>query len=303
MADGFTQLMTIVIHRRRPSGSSRTDLDVVNSVRFVGFTLIELLVVIAVIAILAAMLLPALAAAKERAQAAQCMNNLHEIGLTASMYADDHHDTFFYDGSAGNYYLPNGGQWTLNPRSAIVLTPDNNSAYWALGYYNYFAKNQKLFHCPSSIHCDEWHDAGLDYPSSYWQNSDYGMCDYLMLPYDHTLEPALKRRSFYQDPSKTIFCQDSAEQKNEGSDDTLGLFPGATQILVQWIGEPPYQGSGLYQLYSGYHFAYEWYRHDNGDQTVWVDGHVSRIPFTGFNVGIDYRYYTGIRPQNPLPHL
>jgi prepilin-type N-terminal cleavage/methylation domain-containing protein len=285
---------------RGQRGEGRFDADVAYDA---GFTLIELLVVIAVIAILAAMLLPALAAAKQKAQAAQCINNLHEIGLVGNMYADDNHNTFFYLGTPGSYYLPNGGQWTLNPRSTIVLPADNVNAYWALGYYNYFGKNPKLFHCPASIHCDEWHDIGLDYPSSYWQNSDYGMCDYLMLPLDKSLEPPLKRRSWYQDPSETIFVQDSAEQKNEGDSDTLGLFPGDTQILTQWIGEPPYQGSGLYLLYNGYHFANEWYRHDNGDQTVWVDGHVSRIPFTGFNVGIDYRYYTGIRPVSPLPHL
>ena len=59
-----------------------------------SFTLIELLVVIAIIAILAAMLLPALSAARERARAANCSNNLRSIALAMNMYCDNNNDYY-----------------------------------------------------------------------------------------------------------------------------------------------------------------------------------------------------------------
>jgi prepilin-type N-terminal cleavage/methylation domain-containing protein/prepilin-type processing-associated H-X9-DG protein len=91
-----------------------------------AFTLIELLVVIAIIAILASMLLPALARAKEAAKRISCVNNLKQLGLSVTMYADDHEGLYPMRGN----------------------TAGSTSNFWPLLLQPYYV-DTKVLYCPS----------------------------------------------------------------------------------------------------------------------------------------------------------
>ena len=98
-----------------------------------GFTLIELLVVIAIIAILAALLLPALAKAKEKARAINCISNLHQWGIQWNIYTVDNADSF-----------PTGA----NPDG----TPDGNArSAWFDALQLNTAQRHQIVTCPTAV--------------------------------------------------------------------------------------------------------------------------------------------------------
>jgi len=110
-----------------------------------GFTLVELLVVIAVIAILAALLSPALANSKEKAQSVNCISNLRQLGLAASLYADDETDCLPW--SERHWTAPTTQSGPLNYTDSAAANFRPN-AYFQLRRFT--GQDNRFWQCPSA---------------------------------------------------------------------------------------------------------------------------------------------------------
>jgi prepilin-type N-terminal cleavage/methylation domain-containing protein/prepilin-type processing-associated H-X9-DG protein len=106
-----------------------------------GFTLIELLVVVAIIALLLSILMPSLGKAKQLSRSSACLSNLHNIGLSLTMYHTEYEyypSSYGYingDSSAGGYY-----HWTA------ALEPTEYQDAITSGKY---PRTAKQYVCPS----------------------------------------------------------------------------------------------------------------------------------------------------------
>lgn len=170
-----------------------------------GFTLIELLVVIAIIAILASMLLPVLARAREEGRRTACKNNLRQIGLALSMYAQSWDELF-----------PLHPDFDQDTASDSITTGNNGEALGLL--YPDQVNDENIFHCKSDTGVDR--DPEIDDANGgIVLNSSYCYCFFAASAGSASnLEIAADRDAL---------LEASAEDSNHGSEGANVLFVDA----------------------------------------------------------------------------
>jgi prepilin-type N-terminal cleavage/methylation domain-containing protein/prepilin-type processing-associated H-X9-DG protein len=96
-----------------------------------AFTLVELLVVIAIIGVLISLLFPAVQMARNSARRAQCLTNLHQIGIAFDQYVNDYK------------VYPNAAEMqTVTPKLPTIVKI----------LANYVEKDTHIFQCPADVH-------------------------------------------------------------------------------------------------------------------------------------------------------
>ncbi|MBI4025032.1 MAG: prepilin-type N-terminal cleavage/methylation domain-containing protein [Verrucomicrobia bacterium] len=207
-----------------------------------GFTLIELLLVVSIISILAALLLPALSRVKESGKTLVCLNNLKQIGIMLTIYANENQGFF--------------------PVGYDVSLPQADRPWYSkLVNGNYMQKTDVLF-CPIAKSATGETQAD----ALYWGAISYGKnrgldIDYILgSPTYGVAVPATL--ATIRSPAQTILMVDSWAGNGLNADGTPFSWYGFC-----WVN-PWASGNGT---------GVAWPRHRGICNVLWVDGHVTGV--------------------------
>lgn len=204
-----------------------------------AFTLIELLVVIAIIAILAAILFPVFAKAREKARQSTCASNLKQIGLGIAQYGQDYDEVILPVLQVAA---------STDPAGTFVIDKCGNPRRFWTQALDPYVKSNKIYLCPSGeiVVSAEAPNGGctIFIPRSYNLNGTLTLCC--------GAQGVVKMASVTK-PAETFIVADSGVHRVFGP--SFGVLNDTDHIGFPWVKS----------------------RHSDGENVLWVDGHVKWV--------------------------